>query len=259
MTLSCQRSKAQGVSAITPLKEIQIHGVVKTRLAQRKYQHYIPRVLVYDIFAGDGENVVGDERYYGSPIEIAQAIEESDIVSTKSVRFVASDLRQEAVDSLAALVDFHYGFPVDVRRSKAEDQIKDLTCCLDACPQDHAVLVVDPNGPGTMPFNAMLDLAKRHSRRVDLLINVSETALKRILSCSATRDKNWWAGFQDFAEIVRCLLAQFRQAWIRLPIPGDCQRWRLMCFWTFRPPDQPWLRQRMLAANTSTDLAKLFC
>lgn len=259
MTTAAQCCKAQGSSAVTGIKEAQIHGVVKMRLTQRKWTEsnpkpYIDEVCVYDIFSGDGINFVDGEMVMGSPYEIHRAIVESGLWESKKVRFVASDIREQAIQQLATLLGEERRFLVDYRTGPAVDQIVNASERLRRNQRCHVMLIVDPNGPGTMPFTELLALAQTYGRRVDILLNVSETAICRILGCSITKDKNWWAGFDAFADVIRALLVHFKGGWLRQPLPGDRQRWRFICFWSYAPPPRGWLQQHLIPMDSTTDL-----
>jgi hypothetical protein len=102
----------QGQSHATMKKEMHIHGVVKMRLMQRKNQRYIKDIRVYDIFSGDGQNIVDDITMQGSPLEIADAIASSKV----NAKFIASDIRPISVDYL---------------RERLESKSVELRLCVD--------------------------------------------------------------------------------------------------------------------------------
>ena len=144
----------QGRGKVTALKEVQIKGTVKMRLTQRKKQgSYIKKIAVFDIFSGDGVNIVDDISIPGSPLEIASAIEESGIHSKIQTYFFASDSRQDAIDSLGYLLGV-YPFALAIMQNEAEKQLDYLESYLTESKSNHAILVVDPNGPGGFAIRA---------------------------------------------------------------------------------------------------------
>jgi len=244
----------QGASSITLIKEAQIYGVVKTRLTQRKLADYIGRIHVYDIFSGDGINFVEGETVWGSPIEIINAIKDSHIAERKSILFTASDIRQDAVDRLVNRINGDYGFQINCKVMDAASQIKEISLVLNSNKKDHAIVIVDPNGPGVLPFEEMLNLSRKFNRRADIFLNISETAMNRILRCGVTKDKNWWASFDNFTEIICEVKENYRQAWVRRAIKGDRQKWRFLCFWTYAPTQRGWEKQGIKAVMTRKEL-----
>ena len=246
----------QGASQITPIKEAQIKGTVMVRLTQRKFKEYIPRIFVYDIFSGDGVNIVDGTSVLGSPVEIANAILESKILQTKRVKFIASDIREEAVVRLYNRLDVFIEQGVDIECVNVDAAT--MFCSIyerllydKAC---HIIIVVDPNGPAPLPFNELLAVSQDFNKRVDVFLNVSETAMKRVLNCSITRDKNWWRGYDDFKSMVLDVFKNFKQAWVREVIDGDRQRWRYLCFWSFAPTKRGWEKQGLYPINSANQM-----
>lgn len=248
----------QGSSSITAIKEAQIYGVIKTRLVQRKFAGiWIGRVHVYDIFSGDGVNQVDGHAVWGSPIETINAIVDSGLNCSKTVLFTASDKRKDSIERLQVMIGEFNDFPVRCQTIEAADQISEIGKMLEANPKDHAIIIVDPNGPGVMPFNEIRELSKRYGKRVDILLNISETAMNRILGCKITRDKNWWACFDDFSSIVCDIFENYKQAWVREVIKGDRQKWRFLCFWTYAPPKRDWSKQGIRSVSSKQQMCAI--
>lgn len=249
--------KMQGNSSITPIKEAQIYGVVKTRLLQRKYATWIRKIHVYDIFSGDGLNIVDGNLVWGSPVEIVNAIIDSGIPQIKQITFTASDIRKESVDILQRRIGATNGFLTNCKHINASAQLTDIKEILMRYPSDHAIIIVDPNGPGVLPFNELLHLSRIYNKRIDILLNISETAMTRILGCHITKDKNWWADFENFCDIVNEIFINYKQAWVRQVVQGDRQRWRFLCFWSYAKTKQGWKNQGLHAIETQEALNKL--
>lgn len=246
----------QGSSQVTAIKEIQIYGVVKMRLTQRKNQGYISNIYVYDIFSGDGVNIVDGSAVWGSPVEIARAISDSGISTIKPVSFIASDLRIDAVERLQNTLKDMAGFRCICEQSKASDQLRKIYSNL-RNQNSHALIVIDPNGPGTLPFNEIKQVAYTYNKRADLFINISETAINRILNCGITKDKNWWAGYDNFESIILDIFSFYKQAWVRRVLPGDRQKWRFICFWSWGRTKSGWCKQYLDVVNSPEELKRI--
>lgn len=249
----------QGASPMTPIKEAQIYGVVKTRLLQRKFAGpWIEGVVVCDIFCGDGINTVGDKIVLGSPLEIVRAIADSGIVDEKPTGFVASDIREDAVArlrSMVAVVD--PAFPVECVTEAAAERIAGLGAWMEEHPKLHALLLVDPNGPGVLPFKELLGLAALFGKRLDVFINISETAVNRVLNHPVTKGKNWWADYVEFKDALCDLKRHYREGWCRGSISSDPQRWRFVCFWNYAPPRSDWAKQGLRAVKDDKDIESI--
>ena len=249
----------QGTSTITPIKEVQIKGTVLMRLRQRKNQSWINNINVYDVFCGDGENIICDETVQGSPLEICDAINESGM----DAAFIASDIKHLSVMALCPMLkakantDLFTHKRYSAEKAKATDQMDKIICYLKKSKGNHAIIIVDPNGPGVMPFDKMLYIMKHHSKQADMLINISETAINRILGCHITKDKNWWEKYDSFVEIIWSILATCKCGWIRTPIKGDRQRWRFICCWSFAPPLHNWEKQGLFEVRSKDDLVQM--
>jgi hypothetical protein len=245
----------QGCSDVTPIKEIQIRGVIETRLNQRKLQpKYINRIGIFDIFCGDGTNIVDGESIPGSPLEIINAIQSTGVFKTKGIDFFASDNRQDAVDTLTNLLTREvYPFSVNIIKKPADEQLEFVHWYLSENRRHHVILLVDPNGPGVIPFDKLNHLSK-FSSRLDVIINISESAILRIKACSKTKHKNWWAGYQTFEDILWELLRGYNEGWIRDVIKGDRQKWRIMTMWSWCPPRNAWEKQRLYRIKTKQNI-----
>jgi hypothetical protein len=245
----------QGASSVTAIKEAQIYGTILTRLRQRKFAgEWIKNIRVYDMLCGDGINIVDGLPVWGSPIEITRAIIDSEIASYKRTFFTASDIREDSIDRLrTSLGEWSFtGF--DCKCIDAKAQIADTSMTMMMNPKDHAIVLIDPNGPATLPFDDLIDFCRRYSARADLFINISETHINRNLGCSITKDCNWWANFTNFAEILCKLKSYYKGAWLREAIQGDRQRWRYVCFWNYAIPKNDWKAQNLLAIKTNQDI-----
>lgn len=247
----------QGCGSVTAIKEVQIKGTIAMRLNMRKHQDYIKRIGIFDIFCGDGKNSIGGETILGSPIEIINAIKETAIYLEKPIDFFASDNRQTAIDTLSNLLNREvYPFSLNIIKNPADHQLVYLERYLRDNRLAHVILVVDPNGPKVLPFEQLNALSK-YAKRLDVIINISEVAIKRIKGCSITKDCNWWAGYKTFEDILWALKQGYKSGWLRDVVKGDNQKWRLMTLWSWTPPRNPWEKQGLYPIHSRQDIVNI--
>jgi three-Cys-motif partner protein len=248
----------QGCSGVTKTKEIEIRGIFEMRLNMRKYQPgYFKRIRIFDIFCGDGENSVDGETILGSPFEIINAIESTKVYRNKQVEFLASDNRQFAIDTLSkSLNQNEYPFSVKTIKMPADESISLVGSYLRSSKLNHAILLVDPNGPGVIPFQQLNNL-RRYSSRLDVIINISESAINRIKGCGITKDKNWWANYENFEAILCELRRGYKWGWLRDCIKGDKQRWRLIVLSSWAKPKRNWEKQGLYLITSDQDITDM--
>jgi len=238
----------QGFSQITPIKEVQIGGTVQMRLTQRKHQHWISAIRVYDVFSGDGVNILEGESIDGSPVEIANAIIGADV----DCELWASDINPVACERLGVTLQ---GYPFcHVEPQRAEEQLRRAAGWLAGNRTRHAVIVIDPNGPGVLPWDAMMLIAEKYAKQADIIFNISETAMRRVMACSLTKCCNWWAEYQTFTDALAHILRNYRAGWVRQALNGDRQKWRLLCMWSFAPPKRAWEAQGLIEVRSRADI-----
>ena len=254
------RSKTiQGASKYTERKELELYGVTKTRITQLKGSAapFYHNVLIADVFSGTGINSVESDTIAGSPIRILDAVDaaihnasgfDPGALIDKSIRVWFSDIRQTAINSLNDLLSERsipegMNMKYQAVQMDAASAIEKIQTYLDQRmvyagkqknPKQHhprLILVLDPNGPKQFPRDEVLYLLKHHSPRVDLIPYISATAVNR---CINHRDKcdvkyNWWlSSIEGFDTGFVFAIAKGRPGWIRLPIPGDTQKWLMM-------------------------------
>ena len=247
--------KDQGVSNITIIKEAQIYGAIKTRLLQRKNAYWIRKTHIFDIFSGDGMNIVDGEVVWGSPIETLYAIIHSGI---SRYSFIASDIRSDAVERLEQRMgDLGKHTDTKFQTVDAASQIKHIRELMRNHPSNHTLVIIDPNGPGVMPFKEMRVLSQIYSKRVDIFLNISETAINRILRCGITKNKNWWAEYESFSSIILDIFKHYKQAWVRKVIIGDRQKWRFICFWSYAPTKSGWDKQGLISVPSKQEMEEI--
>jgi hypothetical protein len=248
----------QGCSQVTKIKEIQIKGLISFRLNQRKFQgSYLKNIGIFDIFCGDGVNSVDGESIDGSPIEIANAILETEVYKKKQVGLIASDNRESAVELLRKRLSKRDSpFWINVIKRTADEQLDVVRKYLNSKKSNHAILVVDPNGPATFPFEKLNALSV-FSDRLDVIINISESAINRIKACGITKDKNWWANYETFEDIIVEFLKGYKEGFMRGAVKGDKQKWRIVTMWSWSKPKNDWKKQGLYKIRTKQDITTI--
>lgn len=254
----------QGASAITRKKEYDISGIAYMQFMRTAHafmglpgKEYIRRYRYTDALCGGGLNVVEGEIIEGSPYAISNALVRAghnngnirEAVARGQMELQFSDIRQEAATSLEDLIeqDFDGKFRELFKVNHYSNVVK-----IDRMPADHAVkrdmgwllenkghrlgLCIDPNGPKALPFVELADLLShpRTHRRADVTINISATAVKRVLSVPmAQKEISEWIG--QFRTMFIDVLGVNEKAWVRLPIEGDPQQWTIITYWAVEP------------------------
>jgi len=247
----------QGCSLATEFKEIQIYGLFEMRLLQRKNQGaWIKSLGLFDIFCGDGQNQLEGKLISGSPIEILRAIKTTEIYKYIKTAFFPSDIRLGAIKGLSTLMGDIHQIDVRLQVRNAETQIGLIEKYLSKSRMNHAIILIDPNGPKIMPIEKIKRLGKFH-KQVDLIINISETAINRLKACSVTKDKNWWANYDNFAEILWDIKKQYRWGFLRDTLPSDPQRWRIFTAWSSMRPRNGWEKQGFYKIESKQDIINI--
>lgn len=254
----------QGASAITRKKECDINGLAYMQFMRTANafiglpgKQYIRRYRYTDALCGGGLNVVEGEIIEGSPYAISNALVQAGqkngnvraAVTRRLIDLNFSDIRQEAASSLADLIenDFddkfrelfqlnHFSNAVNIDRLAAVDAVKrDINWLWE--DRDHRLaLCIDPNGPKALPFVELAELLtnSRTRRRADVTVNISATAVKRVLSVPiAQKEISEWIG--QFRTMFIDVLGANEKAWVRLPLDGDPQQWTIMTYWASMP------------------------
>lgn len=251
-----QMSLFQGVSDVTQKKEMDFYGICNTRLCQRKFQPYIKQVYLFDVFCGDGQNIVNGNIITGSSLKMAQAIEASGISETKDVFLICSDIRKDAVSKLnTQFSSSQYSFENIVVQRTASEQIKHIHKIAREDKNAHFIIVVDPNGPKTLPFDEIEAIAKDSAitKRVDIVVNVSVTSIKRMVQhrISAGAKYDWWIKTVECLgrDFFKKLARNYKGAWIRKPL-GDRQGWVVLAFFNWSPPRNDWSKAGFINLNS---------
>ena len=241
-----QMSLFQGVSDITPQKELGFFGICQTRLMQRKFQPYIKTVYLCDVFSGEGHNVVNGEVLAGSPIKMAQAIDVSGIVETKEVFLMCSDIRRDAIHTLTRYFsESDHSCETSIYQRSAADQLRFIHDIAKQESNSHFIITIDPNGPKTLPFKEIKDLSSDPAlrNRIDFIVNISATSIKRMIRHrqSAGVNYDWWIGTIESIgrDLVMEIAKHYKGAWIRKPL-GDRQGWLMVAYFNWKPPNNDW-------------------
>jgi hypothetical protein len=255
----------QGSSIYTKQKEFEIGALTKMRLTQFKssfFKHNI--VIVADVFSGTGRNVVDDELIEGSPVRIMDGVINSGNTKTK-INYFFSDIRPNACEQLSHYLLHRFNMSVKTHAMAASDAINMLGNILHKDYRVFLFLVLDPNGPKDFPKNEVYDILKEFPRRIDVIPNISATAISRCLGArykAGHQMQGWLGTIDNFDEgFVSCLITNNRNGWIRKPVQGDIHRWVIIpTFGVFKPRNN-WEKQGYidLATDEGKELVKFYC
>lgn len=247
-----QLSLFQGVSDVTPKKELDFFGICNTRLTQRKFQKYIGSIYLCDVFSGGGHNVINGEVITGSPIKMAQAIEASGISDTKNVFLLCSDIRKDAINTLTKYFSkSNHTCKTSIYQRAAADQLKFIHEIARKEPKAHFIITIDPNGPKSLPFHEIKALSSDPSlkNRIDFIVNISATSIKRMIRHRQVTGANydWWIKtVQSLGnDLVMEIAQHYKGAWIRKPL-GDKQGWMMVAYFNWSPPRSDWKKAGFL-------------
>lgn len=252
MKQAIQLSLFQGVSDVTPHKELGFFGICNTRLTQRKFQDYIDSVYLCDVFSGDGHNVVNGEVLAGSPVKMAQAIDASGIAETKDIFLLCSDIRKDAIHTLNRYFsESNHSCETSIYQRSAADQLKFIHAIARQEPSSHFIVTIDPNGPKALPFEEIKKLSSDPllKNRVDFIVNISATSVKRMIRHrqSAGANYDWWISTVENIgrDLVMNIAQHYKGAWIRRPL-GDKQGWLMVAYFNWSPPKHDWKKAGFL-------------
>jgi three-Cys-motif partner protein len=249
----------QGQSDIaTPAKQDGLHGVYKTINLMRKG---LQRPVVFaDLYCGSGINHAGGSEINGSPITMLSALHES-IASmrgkpTCSRVVLFADIVSERVNDTLPLIVEQWqrtnGLPVNRNMLKcmtSDRQLVEIPIHYHAKSADqslddmseaikrgyHVVITIDPNGPKDAPWKKLREMYLTYWRRLEVVVHVSATALKRVAHARAATSIN----FAPMPDHIADMVSAFDGAggWVREPVGAD--QWTLLLLSNY-PPRNGW-------------------
>ena len=257
----------QGASVYTIRKEYEIGALTYMRFLQFKNKYFLrdfDSIYVADIFSGTGRNVVNDEEIDGSPVRIMDGVCRSKNL-TVDVNYFFSDIRPAACEKLSHYLLERFCAPIATHTMQASDAINMLGCILYHNPRIFLYLVLDPNGPKDFPKQEVHDLLMAFPKRIDVIPNISATAINRCLGARnlAGRQMQGWLGEIDNFDqgFISSLTMSGRSGWIRKPIQGDIHRWVMIPTFGKMPPHNDWANQGyvFLASDEGRGLVDFYC
>lgn len=270
----------QGKNAlVTRLKERHLNGLIRMRVISMKAYLYsdIATWWLCDVYCGDGEQVIDGITIDGSPIELFNAAEAlSQLPNFRAhvgrFRFLVSDKRPEAVKSVVRIAEdkFQHGPDLLGHNSfaslltanvqDAENTLDDIHRLLIERPNDRAFVFLDPNGPATFAYPSFVDLLTddRVRDRVDVVVNISATALKRIRgSVKASAHVDWIGRMQTIFVSALGRDNDGTGCWIREPVNRDPWQWCMLAYWSTPKPQFTWDTARFVPINSPKGRAAL--
>jgi len=250
----------QGASkAATPAKQCGLVGMYDMLTLMRK-NHFAP-IVYADLYCGSGTNHIGGEvEISGSPISMLEGIRLATSrmsAPPKRPRLILFNdiMAERSQRQLPAHVEAwqrRNGLPVDPH--ELQIPIKNgrmfmAPISYEAMPADsavdmlghainsgyHVIAAVDPNGPKDAPWQKLRSLFDRRSSRMELIIHISATTLKRVAKARA----NVAFDFAPMPDHIADLLEKFRGAggWIREQVGKD--QWTMLLLSKY-PPRNGW-------------------
>jgi three-Cys-motif partner protein len=258
---------------------------------QRPYFDGIRNLVVVDLFCGVGTNEVRCEEtgvlktVHGSPFSVMGAIDSAlkvknpadpdgeKIYSPKGLAkrnttIVFNDIREHAAKHAYRKIEEVYpnvengvwrpcpDFSAKIRTSSepAKHAVRRLNITLREKRDSHAILIVDPNGPADFPREEIIRLIKDHPGRVDLIMYLSATSIRRCMGAAKSGKINfdWLNGVEGLdAGFILSTAIKGRTVWIREPLKGDPQHWMMIPSFTQYPRlEDAWSKNGFADVNT---------
>lgn len=237
----------QGAGGATAQKSYDLGGLLKMRMRQNQGKWVdcgrVKRFMVFDLFCGDGYNIVNSEQILGSPLRVIEAIQNTKLASrVEDFHLVFSDVRDSAIDSLRVSINQEY-LPSNVNtvlaEATAQEMLPKITESLKGQEDFHCVLILDPNGPAQLPLDELREFSAIHGKRSDVIINLNVTAYKRIwghLSGQGKDSYDWWIAYiRDLDHFVQTVGEHYQGEWMRENRPG-LGGWSILCCFGYSTP-----------------------
>jgi three-Cys-motif partner protein len=264
----------QGKSArITRIKERNLNGLVRMRVISMKSLLYsdIGSWWFCDVYCGAGEQTIDGEAIDGSPIELFNAAESLSQIPdfrhhvASRFRFYVSDLRPEAIASVETIAKDKFSHGADLlghnsyaslleaKVQPASEALAEIHDILIERPRDRAFIFLDPNGPKTFAYSEFVKLLadKRTRDRIDVIVNISATGLKRIRGSVVAAGPHPWIGRLEtvFVDALGRDADEYG-CWIREPINGDAWEWCMLAYWSHPKPRFTWTQGGFVPINS---------
>jgi hypothetical protein len=254
----------QGASGITRKKEHNFAGLAYMQIMMRANafaglpgKGYVQKLRITDALCGNGLNLVEGEIVEGSPYAILnsllKAAEKNDNIlraaTRKQIQIFCSDINRDSVASLDGVLrqDFEERFcnlfrvndlsgMVQIERLPAADAVRRDTEWLQSSRGNWLAQTIDPNGIKDLPFCELHNLLASEAgrRRASVTINISATAIKRVLAVpQAQKQISDW--LSEFRKMFIETLGSNEKAWVRLPVEGDRWQWTMVTYWPTKP------------------------
>jgi len=215
--MSRQVTMFQGSGSVTELKSDELFKLIRMRMQQNQGSWVkwgkVKRFFIFDLFCGEGVNIVDDKTVLGSPLCALNALRSCKLVDVvEEVGLYLSDVRPEAIDMLNAEIESNYipdNAKVHLQNIEAKGALSQITNFLSRQEDYHAILILDPNGPAQIPLEELDAFSQLHSDNSDVILNFNVTAFKRVFGHRNGKGKDsyngWWAGWvkdvDDFVSI----------------------------------------------------------
>ncbi len=252
--MSRQVTLFQGTGSVTELKSDELFKLVKMRLIQNqgswaKWQK-VKRFYIFDLFCGEGTNIVDDKTILGSPLCSLNAIKSCKLPDMiEQLGLYLSDVRPEALDVLDAELKTEFipkNVKVHLQNITAKNALPVITGFLSNKKDFHAILILDPNGPAAIPLEELDEFSRIHGGHSDIILNFNITAFKRVFGHRNGKGKDsyndWWASWvEDVDDFVNIVSKHYNGTWMRKNRPG-LGGWSILCCFGYSQPSH-WKKQ----------------
>jgi len=253
----------QGSGIATEKKSEDFYGILKMRLQMNQGKWIksgkVKEFFIFDLFCGDGMNIVDDSEISGSPLRIMEAIKNTKLINKiDKLTIVLSDIRKDALQILYSRIE-EEGMPENVNiillNEDASDLLPKITTFLKTKKNYHAILLLDPNGPKTLPLPEIKEFSQFHSSNSDIIINFNVVAFKRIfghkkgLGCNSYN--SWWIGaLNSLSGFVETVEPFYKTAWLRKNMRG-CGGWTILSCFGYGTSPKPWRNAGFLSYESA--------
>lgn len=255
--MSKQISLFQGASKATAIKTHHVGELASMRMAMNQglwVKYGLKRFFMFDVYCGEGYNIVDNQEIIGTPLKLAEAAYNSNLVDlVGAVQLVCTDIRQDAINTLKPELQRYNreGLYLSASVKESSEQIHNICNWMTNEKKEgrydfHAVIVLDPNGPKQLPLEEIRRLVDLHANKIDLILNINEVAFQRILGHKRGAGKNsydWWICLmQEVDDFYKTISAGFKGMWVRRKVPGT-NGWSMAVTFGYSVPKNDWSKE----------------
>lgn len=216
----------QGSSKCTEKKYGLIDSLLTNRISQLHYdESFNKRIVIYDVYSGCGTNQNDHIECKGTPYSVWR------MAQAYNVGALCSDIDPEKIKKLKRnitkwnrVVPYKKAFiQTECCNSEKAMEYVNVSCMNGS----HVIIILDPNGPKSIPIKHLEYLSKRYT--FDIILNVSERALKLH---KKSLNKWYQNSINDYIDFYLRFYDMFKHVYMNKKMHGDWH-WRILsCFGT---------------------------